>query len=35
VRDQEILAAGALPREPHDQPMAAVLTPTRYEVLSR
>jgi 5-formyltetrahydrofolate cyclo-ligase len=30
VRDDELLAAGAVPREEHDQPMAAALTPTRY-----
>jgi 5-formyltetrahydrofolate cyclo-ligase len=35
VRDEELLPAGTLPRELHDKPMAAVLTPTRYEVLGR
>jgi 5-formyltetrahydrofolate cyclo-ligase len=35
VRDEELLPAGTLPREPHDQPMAAVLTPTRYLALGR
>ena len=35
VRDEELLPAGTLPREPHDRTMAAVLTPTRYEVLGR
>jgi len=30
VRDDEVLPAGAVPREEHDQPMTAALTPTRY-----
>jgi 5-formyltetrahydrofolate cyclo-ligase len=30
VRDDEVLPAGAVPREAHDQPMTAALTPTRY-----
>lgn len=30
VRDDELLPAGAVPREEHDQPMTAALTPTRY-----
>ena len=35
VRDEELLPVGTLVREPHDQPMAAVLTPTGYVVLGR
>ncbi len=35
VRDEEVLAEGAIPREPHDQPMAAALTATRYVSLGR
>jgi 5-formyltetrahydrofolate cyclo-ligase len=30
VRDAELLPGGAVPREEHDQPMTAALTPTRY-----
>jgi 5-formyltetrahydrofolate cyclo-ligase len=30
VRDEELLPAGAVPREPHDQVITAALTPTRY-----
>ncbi len=30
VRDDELLPAGAVPREAHDQVMLAALTPTRY-----
>lgn len=30
VRDAELLPGGAVPREAHDQVMAAALTPTRY-----
>lgn len=33
VLDGEILAAGALPREPHDHPVDAVITPTRALLL--
>jgi 5-formyltetrahydrofolate cyclo-ligase len=33
VRDDEVLPAGAVPREEHDQPMMAALTPTRYVLL--
>jgi 5-formyltetrahydrofolate cyclo-ligase len=33
VRDDEVLPAGAVPREGHDQPMTAALTPTRYVLL--
>jgi 5-formyltetrahydrofolate cyclo-ligase len=33
VRDEEVLPAGAVPREGHDQPMTAALTPTRYVLL--
>jgi 5-formyltetrahydrofolate cyclo-ligase len=30
VHDEELLPAGAVPREGHDQLMMAVLTPTRF-----
>lgn len=30
VHDDEVLAADTIPREPHDQLVAAVLTPTRF-----
>jgi 5-formyltetrahydrofolate cyclo-ligase len=33
VRDEELLRAGAVPREAHDQVMTAALTPTRYVAL--
>ena len=35
VRDEELLPAGTVPHEPHDQMMAAVLTPTRFVTLTR
>ncbi len=35
VRDEELLPAGAVPREAHDQVMTAALTPTRYVPLGR
>lgn len=35
VGDDELLPAGSLPSEDHDQPMAAALTPTRYVPLGR
>jgi 5-formyltetrahydrofolate cyclo-ligase len=35
VRDEELLAAGAVPSEAHDQVMVAALTPTRYVPLGR
>ena len=35
VRDSEVLPAGAVPREDHDQLMSAVLTPTQYVRLAR
>jgi 5-formyltetrahydrofolate cyclo-ligase len=35
VRDEELLPAGAVPREVHDQVMLAALTPTRYVRLGR
>ena len=30
IHDGELLAGGTIPREPHDRPISAVLTPTRY-----
>jgi 5-formyltetrahydrofolate cyclo-ligase len=30
VRDEEVLPAGDVPREEHDHPMTAAVTPTRY-----
>jgi 5-formyltetrahydrofolate cyclo-ligase len=35
VRDAELLPAGAVPREAHDQVMSAALTPTRHVPLDR
>jgi 5-formyltetrahydrofolate cyclo-ligase len=35
VRDVELLPAGAVPREAHDQLMMGALTPTQYVVLGR
>lgn len=35
VRDSELLPAGAVPHQAHDQPMSAALTPTRYVPLDR
>lgn len=34
VRDEELLAAGAVPREAHDALMTAALTPTQYTEIS-
>ena len=30
VHDDELLSGGTIPREPHDTPISAVLTPTRF-----
>jgi len=35
VHDDEVLPEGTIPREPHDRPVSAILTPTRFLELAR